>query len=116
MKKTATRGAPLLISHLNPITRVIDLVISSSNYSIAVTWLLALHLAIPPLLGWSYYSPELSGMRYIFLRTSLHHCVNLIDVNIYYNIELLEIYLFLFSVVVQPGMIQMGQPMLFTFS
>ena len=83
MKKTAAGGASLHIPHLNLITRVIDLVISSSNCSIAVTWLLALHLAISPLLGWSYYSPDLSGMRYIFLRTSLHYCVKIIEVNVF---------------------------------
>ena len=38
----------------------------SSYTSILVTWLLALSLAIPPLLGWSHYAPEISGMRYSF--------------------------------------------------
>ena len=38
----------------------------SSYTTILVTWVLALSLAIPPLLGWSHYAPEISGMRYGF--------------------------------------------------
>lgn len=32
---------------------------------IAITWALGLSLAIPPLIGWAYYSPEPNGLRYI---------------------------------------------------
>ena len=35
----------------------------SSYSAITITWLLALFLAIGPLLGWSHYEPEISGMR-----------------------------------------------------
>ena len=39
----------------------------SSYSAITITWILALSLAIPPLLGWSHYEPEISGMRYDYL-------------------------------------------------
>ena len=38
----------------------------SSFHAIMITWLLALSLSVAPLLGWSYYAPELCGMRYRF--------------------------------------------------
>lgn len=35
------------------------------SYSvICLTWGCALALALPPLLGWSYYLPESNGIRY----------------------------------------------------
>ena len=30
----------------------------------AITWALALSLALPPIFGWSYYTPESGGIRY----------------------------------------------------
>ena len=44
----------------------------SSSYVIATTWAMALSLALSPLIGWSYYEPESSGLRYIwFISISL---------------------------------------------
>ena len=44
----------------------------SSSYVIVLTWAMALSLALSPLLGWSYYEPESSGLRYIvFISISL---------------------------------------------
>ena len=37
----------------------------SCNKVISITWALGLAMAIPPLIGWSYYSPEPNGIRYI---------------------------------------------------
>ena len=35
----------------------------SSNNAIILTWMMALSLALAPLLGWSYYEPESNGLR-----------------------------------------------------
>ena len=41
---------------------------SLSSYAIiGILWILGLLLALPPLLGWSYYEPEVNGMRYVNL-------------------------------------------------
>ena len=38
------------------------------SYSvIGLTWAIALSLALPPLLGWSYYVPEPNGIRYEYI-------------------------------------------------
>ena len=38
------------------------------SYSvICLTWAFALSLALPPLLGWSYYVPEPNGIRHGFI-------------------------------------------------
>ena len=37
----------------------------SGKKVISITWALGLSMAIPPLTGWSYYSPEPNGLRYI---------------------------------------------------
>ena len=31
---------------------------------IAIVWAMALSLALPPIFGWSYYTPESGGLRY----------------------------------------------------
>ena len=37
-----------------------------TSYTIVVIiWILGLLLALPPLLGWSYYLPETNGIRYV---------------------------------------------------
>ena len=51
--------------HHNSSANGIDMGISSFH-AITITWLLALSLSVAPLLGWSYYAPELCGMRYRF--------------------------------------------------
>ena len=40
----------------------------SSQRVILMIWILGLSLAIPPLIGWSHYSPEPNGIRYVCKR------------------------------------------------
>ena len=37
----------------------------SSYVIIGIIWILGLLLALPPLLGWSYFVPEANGIRYV---------------------------------------------------
>ena len=58
MYSTAGGVSVLVRSVLERISRSL-----SPNKIIAVTWIFSLHLALPPLLGWSNYTPEPSGLR-----------------------------------------------------
>ena len=64
MKRTRDGSS---VGHYNYLAQALITVFSTSYYAIALTWVLAFPLAFSPLVGWSYYSPELSGMRYKFL-------------------------------------------------
>lgn len=35
--------------------------------TVVLTWMMGLSIALPPLLGWAYYAPEPSGLRYLYL-------------------------------------------------
>ena len=35
--------------------------------TVVITWMMGLSIALPPLLGWAYYAPEPSGLRYLNL-------------------------------------------------
>ena len=49
----------------------LDIILSTislhlNSYSVVIlTWISALALALPPLLGWSYYAPESNGIRLV---------------------------------------------------
>ena len=46
----------------------------NSIHIIILTWLLGLSIALPPLLGWSYYTVEPNGLRY---PNKLHYLIDL---------------------------------------
>lgn len=37
----------------------------SHNMVMTITWAFGLLFAVPPLIGWSFYVPEPSGLRYV---------------------------------------------------